>query len=205
MGHHCGSPLGAEGQGSQGALGFTPRGRRLGGGRLPPGGLYRGGATYPSLLYNPLEPLAHSSYFPILSSLACLPRLELFPRARGNSTLRTSSRYWISILSPSSSAASLDRSLDDIYTRGVCRGATNCGTCLHQLVRLHDLEVGFACLHQQNLCGNVSRSLGLQRYEHRRYSVALQLHRVDHGLCIIGIFLFSDMNPNSRHYISITI
>jgi uncharacterized membrane protein len=59
----------------------------------------------------------------MLSSLAWLPRLELCPRARGNSIHRTLSRCWISSLSSSYSAALLDRSLSDIYITDVCNTA----------------------------------------------------------------------------------
>jgi hypothetical protein len=45
MGHHCGSPLGVGGQGEAGGLGFIPRGRWLGLGRLPREGSPGGGAT----------------------------------------------------------------------------------------------------------------------------------------------------------------
>jgi hypothetical protein len=45
MGHHCGRPLGAGGQGEDSGLGFIPRSRRLGLGNLPSEGLPRGGAT----------------------------------------------------------------------------------------------------------------------------------------------------------------
>jgi hypothetical protein len=39
-------------------------------------------------------------------------------------------------------------------------------------------------------------TFGLQRYEHRRCSVALQLRRIDHGKRFVGNFLFYAMNPN---------
>jgi hypothetical protein len=42
----------------------------------------------------------------------------------------------------------------------------SCGACLYQVVRLHDLEVGFDDLHPQRLCGNLIPALGLQRHEH---------------------------------------
>jgi hypothetical protein len=66
-------------------------------GHLRKGGLSRGGATYPSPLYKglPPPPLAHSSHSPLLSSQALLPCLESCSSARGNSTLRTSSRCCI--------------------------------------------------------------------------------------------------------------
>jgi hypothetical protein len=35
------------------------------------------------------------------------------------------------------------------------RRRCSCGAGLHRLVRLHDLEVGFGCLHRQHSCGNV--------------------------------------------------
>jgi hypothetical protein len=62
------------------------------------------------------------------------------------------------------------------------------GTPLCRLVRLHDLEVGFDGLHHQCLCGNVFPAFGLQRYEHRRCFVTLQLHRIDHGEKVCRIF-----------------
>jgi hypothetical protein len=68
----------------------------------------------------PQASLAHSSHSPILSFLAWLPRLELCPRARGNSFHRMLSRCWISSLNSSYSATSLDRSLNDIYITDVC-------------------------------------------------------------------------------------
>jgi hypothetical protein len=40
-------------------------------------------------------------------------------------------------------------------------------------------------------------ALGLQRYEHHRYSVTLQLRRIDHGLWVCKNFLFSALNLNS--------
>jgi hypothetical protein len=49
------------------------------------------------------------------------------------------------------------------------------------------------------LCGNVIPALGLQRYVHHRYSVNIQLRRIDHGLWVCRKKLFSALNPN-RHY-----
>jgi hypothetical protein len=46
--------------------------------------------------------------------------LESCLRVKVNSTLRTPSRCWISALSPSSSAALLDQSPEDVYTPDVC-------------------------------------------------------------------------------------
>jgi hypothetical protein len=69
-------------------------------------------------------------------------------------------------------------------------------TRLHRPVRLHDLEVGFGCLHRQRLCGNVFLALVLQRYEHRRCFVTLQLYRTDHGKRICRKKLFYALNPN---------
>jgi hypothetical protein len=37
----------------------------------------------------------------------------------------------------------------------------------------------------------------LQRYEHHRCSVTIQLRRIDHGLRVCRIFLFPAPNPNS--------
>jgi hypothetical protein len=101
---------------------FSPRGRRP---RwpLPWGSAIWWRCHLPLHLYkgNPWPPcLIHPH---LLSSLAWLPRLELCPRARGNSTLRTLSHWWISGLSSSSSVASLDWILYDVYTPYVCNTA----------------------------------------------------------------------------------
>jgi hypothetical protein len=84
------------------------------------GGLSQGGVTYLGRLYKPTS-LAHSSHSFFLSSLAWLSRLELCPRARGNSTIRTPSHCWISGPSHYSSVASLNRSSNDVYIPDVCR------------------------------------------------------------------------------------
>jgi hypothetical protein len=79
------------------------------------------------------------------------------------------------------------------------RRRCSCGAGLCWAVRLHDLEVGFDGLHCQHLCGNVNPALSLQRYEHHRYSVTLQLCRIYHGLWVCREFFvyFSVSNPNS--------
>jgi hypothetical protein len=42
------------------------------------------------------------------------------------------------------------------------------------------------------------------RYEHHRYSVALQLCRIDYGITSKDFFLFSSMNPNNRTHNKVT-
>jgi hypothetical protein len=37
----------------------------------------------------------------------------------------------------------------------ISRRCRSCGASLLRLVRLHDIEVGFGCLHRQRSCGNV--------------------------------------------------
>jgi hypothetical protein len=49
--------------------------------------------------------------------------LELCQRVEGKPSCRTSSRYRISSLNPSSSAALLDRSPDNVYTPYVCNSS----------------------------------------------------------------------------------
>jgi hypothetical protein len=126
MGHHVAAHKRPAAQGEvEGALGFPLRAGGQGG-RLPQGGLSRGGATYPFLQYEvePLHPSPHSiipSSLESLSPLAWLPCLELCSRVRGSSTLQTLSRCWISGLSPFSSAVLLGRSPGDVYTPDVCR------------------------------------------------------------------------------------
>jgi hypothetical protein len=81
---------------------------------LPPGSHY---------IKPPIAPLAHSSPSLPLFFLAWLPHLELCQRVRGNSTCQTPSRYQISSLNPSSSAALLDQIPDGIYTPYVCNSS----------------------------------------------------------------------------------
>jgi hypothetical protein len=123
----------------------SPRGRR------PP---------TPSIAYinPPRGPLAHSFLSFPLFFLTWIPRLELCQRVEGNLSCWTPSRCWISSLSPSSFATMLNRISDDVYTPYVCIPQRHrlCGAGLLRLVRLHDLEVGFGCLHRQRSCGNVS-------------------------------------------------
>jgi hypothetical protein len=99
------------------------------------------------------------------------------------STCRTLSRCWISGLSPSSSAASLHRSLDDVYTPYMCNpsevlhlqysSSSTCSTTWPWGRLRLSSPTTFVQEH--------SRTLSLQRYEHRHYSVTLQLHRIDRG------------------------
>jgi hypothetical protein len=126
---------------------------------------------------------AHSSISPILSSLAWIPHLELCPRARGNSTLRTPSRCWISGPSSSSSAASLDRSPDNVYTPNVCRTAEVLPLVALGFIDLFDYTTSMSAsvVSIDNVCAERLSTLVLQRYEYCRYSITLQQHRIDHG------------------------
>jgi hypothetical protein len=116
-----------------------------------------GGHLPPYAYINPPAPLAHSSHLLLSSPWLGSHVLESCPRVRGNSTCRTSTRCWISSSSLSSSAALLDWSPDDVYTPCMCNPSealllrcwsSSTGTNTR-------IEVGFCCLHQQRLCGNV--------------------------------------------------
>jgi hypothetical protein len=160
--------------------------------------LPRGGATCTLHLYK--GPLGSFIISPILSSLAWLPRLELCPRVRENSTCRTPSHYWISGPSPSSFAASLDRIPDDVYTPYVC----NLSEVLHlrhssSSTCMTTRPWGWLWLSSPTtFVHEHSRTLGLQRYEHHHCSVTLQLHRIDHGLEVCRFFCFLLQTPTKN-------
>jgi hypothetical protein len=89
---------------------------------------------------------------------------------------------WISGLSPSSSAASLDRSLDDVYTPDVFRTSEALPLVALGFIDLSNYTTLRSALvvSTKNVHAECLSAFGLQTYEHRRYSIALQLHRIDH-------------------------
>jgi hypothetical protein len=163
------------------------------------GGLRGGGATYPFHLYK--APLASPPWIihpslqssPLwLGSLVSSCALELEETQH-----RTLSRCWISGPSPPS-AASMDQSLNDVYTPYVCNASEvlhlrhlSLSTCMTTRPR-GQLRLSFPTMFMREH----SCSLGIQRYEHHRCSVTLQLHRINHGLRVYRKKLFFALNPN---------
>jgi hypothetical protein len=93
------------------------------------------------------------------------------------------SRWWISSSSLSSSATSLDWSADNIYTPDMCNTSEALPVVALGFIEpfnymtLRSASIVFIYnIHAERLS-----AFGLQRYEHRRCSVTLQLHRIDHG------------------------
>jgi hypothetical protein len=131
--------------------------------RWPRGGWWRPRVSLgqrpptPSAYINPPYPLAHSSHL-LLSSL--WPSSNVLSRARDlEKTPRAGHRHAAGFLVRVHLLPLLHwigAQMTSIHCMCVIpQRRCSCGACLHRLVRLHDLEVGFGCLSRQCLCRNI--------------------------------------------------
>jgi hypothetical protein len=75
-----------------------------------------------------------------------------------------------------------------------------CGVGLVRLVRLHDLEVGFGCLHRQCSCGNVPAHSVFKGMNSTAIIITIQLCREIMGYGLEEIFYFLHRIPITTEF-----
>jgi hypothetical protein len=116
-----------------------------------------GGHLPPTAYINPPYPLGHSSHL-LHSSL--WPSSHIWSRAREleetpHAGHRRVAGFPVPLLLLPLLCWTGAQTMSIHRTCVIPRRRCSYGAGRHRLVRLHDLEVGFGCLHQQHSCGNV--------------------------------------------------